>query len=69
MLELVIVACLLSSPEHCEERVVLYDAQVGLHTCMMSAQPELARWTAAHPAFRVSRWACRVRDVNAAVDL
>jgi hypothetical protein len=31
-------------------------------TCMIGAQPELAKWVEEHPNWKVSRWSCRYVD-------
>lgn len=57
MLELVIAACLASG--HCQDFSQLYDPrEVSFLTCVMGAQPEVARWQESHPDWRVVRWRC-----------
>jgi hypothetical protein len=58
MIELLFVACLSTAPDRCEERSLLY-LDISPLTCMIRAQPELAKWTETHPAFTVTRWSCR----------
>ncbi|SFR20239.1 hypothetical protein [Poseidonocella sedimentorum] len=63
MIELVFVACLWSTPDTCEKRSLLY-SDISPMTCLMQAQPELARWTETHPRWRVASWKCRsMRDI------
>ncbi|SFK00923.1 hypothetical protein [Celeribacter neptunius] len=59
MIELLFVACLSTSPDACEERSLLF-TDITPMTCMMGAQPELAKWTEQHPAYTVSRWSCHM---------
>lgn len=58
MIELIFVACLATAPDQCQERSLLY-TDISPMTCVMGAQPELAKWTRTHPAFTVSGWKCR----------
>lgn len=59
MIELFFVACLQASPAACEERTIVYQESVGMMACVMLAQPELARWSEAHPGVEIARWSCR----------
>ncbi|GAA0296015.1 hypothetical protein [Rhodovulum strictum] len=61
MIELVFVACFgLAQNEQgaCEERSLIY-TDITPMTCMMGAQPELAKWVATHPNWTVANWKCR----------
>ena len=58
MIELLFVACLSTAPDQCEERSMIF-TDVTPMACMMGAQPELAKWAATHPAFRVAGWKCQ----------
>ncbi|WP_417718732.1 hypothetical protein [Salipiger sp.] len=58
MIELLFVACLSTAPDQCQERSLLF-TDITPMTCMMGAQPELAKWTTTHPAFTVRGWKCR----------
>lgn len=58
MIELLFVACLARSPDDCQERSLLY-TDLSPTSCMMAAQPELAKWVEAHPNFRITRWRCK----------
>lgn len=59
MIELLFVACLSTAPDQCQERSLLF-TDVSPMTCMMGAQPELAKWTETHPRFRVTGWKCQM---------
>lgn len=63
MIELLFVACLSTAPDQCQERRLLF-TEISPMTCMMGAQPELARWTQTHPAFRVTGWKCQIVNPN-----
>ncbi len=58
MIELLFVACLSTAPNQCEQRSLLY-TDISPMTCVMGAQPELAKWTESHPAFTIAGWTCR----------
>lgn len=59
MIELLFVACLATDPLECRQRSLVFTGITPM-TCMMGAQPELARWTVENPKFRVTQWKCRV---------
>ena len=60
--ELVILACLTGGPT-CAEHHLLFDArEVSLRSCLVGAQPQVARWQEAHPVWRVARWSCGMID-------
>jgi len=58
MIELAFVTCLAASPTDCEDRSLIFQEGTP-HSCMMIAQPQLARWVEEHPKWRVARWKCR----------
>jgi hypothetical protein len=59
MIELILATCLLDEPTACKEVSLIYSVEsVTLMQCMMGAQPEIARWSEAHPKWRVTRWSC-----------
>jgi len=58
MIELLFVACLSTTPDQCRERSLLF-TDISAMTCMMGAQPELAKWTNQNPNFEVKSWKCR----------
>ena len=63
MIELIIAACL--SAGTCQDFRSLYDArEISLLTCMTAAQPQIARWQAEHPLWRVSAWKCGIADTT-----
>ena len=59
MIELVFTACLLASPEKCESRHLTFAENISPMQCLMGAQPELAKWTAANPKWRIARFKCQ----------
>lgn len=65
MIALVIAACL--GTGECREFSQLYDSyEVSLLTCMIAGQPEVARWSAGHPDWVVTRWHCDFEDRRSA---
>jgi hypothetical protein len=58
MIELIFVVCLSSGTGACEERVQSYLPDVGIVGCMMTAQQQLAQYSASHPEHRIDRWTC-----------
>lgn len=65
MIELVFLVCLNTAPDVCEERSLLF-VDVSPMTCMMGAQPELAKWTATHQRWHIERWSCRIPNTRSA---
>jgi len=59
MIELIFTACLVASPEKCEERHLTFAETLTPMQCLMGAQPELAKWGEAHPKWRIGRWKCQ----------
>jgi hypothetical protein len=59
LIEIVFVACLVMSPDACEERALTdYDSQSELQ-CMMNAHAIIANWTRSNPRFKVAQWRCQ----------
>ncbi len=63
MIELLFVTCLSASPKVCEEHSMLY-TDMSAMTCLMQAQPELAKWTESHQRWKVTSWKCRAFDAS-----
>lgn len=61
MIELVFLACLSATPGACQEQSLLY-TDVSPMTCVLGAQPELAKWVESHPKYTVARWRCQPVD-------
>lgn len=58
MVELLFVACMVASPDVCEERALQF-IDITTQTCTMGAQPRLAEWVGAHPNWRIQAWKCQ----------
>lgn len=61
MLELVVFACLVSSPLTCNDHVVANapDHITNPTVCASLGQPEIARWAGENPNWAVASWRCR----------
>lgn len=62
MLELVVTACLMATPDKCKD-VAIAQAPAGMtvNACMSQAQMPLAEWAGQNPAYRIKSWTCRIR--------
>lgn len=61
MIELIIVACLVSAPETCaEHRLSLTLGGMHPGQCLYASPPQIARWQEAHRNWRVASWKCAV---------
>jgi hypothetical protein len=58
MYELVVVACLVVQPTHCEELYLAFQQPMGMRQCMYEAQFRLVHWIEEHPEWAVRRWRC-----------
>lgn len=61
MIELVFMACAVGEPNACREHAFQY-VDITTMTCMMGAQPELAKWTNQHPNWEIRNWKCQHVD-------
>ena len=61
MVELLFVVCLSTAPETCINRSLVF-TDITPERCVIGAQPELAKWIAAHPNYRIARWRCQNVD-------
>lgn len=59
MIELLFVTCLSLAPTDCRERSLLF-TDITRMTCMVGAQPELAKWAKSHPKWSIGRWKCQL---------
>jgi hypothetical protein len=62
LVDLILLACTLSSPATCHEYHLLLETAGSLKGCTMQAQPYLAQWIGEHPNYRVARWHCAWPD-------
>lgn len=59
MIELLFVVCALGQPDDCRERSLIF-TDVTPMQCLMGAQPELAKWSNAHPNDVITSWRCQM---------
>ena len=57
-IELVVAACLYSSPADCREFHFQFVDERSLNRCLSHAQPYMANWASSHPQWRIVRWNC-----------
>ena len=60
MVELVLVACLLKSPERCETFRIPFAAEMPTPQCVWQAQMQVAQWAGANPDWVVRRVRCEM---------
>lgn len=58
MIELVILACLISNPTDCRPPRIPFDG--GLFQCGIFGQADVAKWQTEHPKWRFKRYRCGV---------
>ncbi len=64
-MDLVLLVCLVSSPQSCrEERVPVSYETADPRSCMAGAVPIIAEWAEDHPDHLVSRWKCGASAVS-----
>ncbi|SET67377.1 hypothetical protein [Paracoccus homiensis] len=59
MIELFFVTCLSVAPASCQDRSLLFTDEMGLRTCMLRGQSEIAKWLETHPRETLREWKCR----------
>ena len=59
MVELVVLACLLTRPQYCEEFHLPFLRPAAVLGCV-GKQPtlEIVQWAIAHPEWAIRRWTC-----------
>ncbi len=61
MVELIVVACLLATPEDCaEHRLRLTLEGMDPAQCIYSSMPRVALWQETHRKWQVKSWKCEV---------
>ena len=63
MIELAFVACLMTVPDTCEDRSLLYSG-TSTGRCWLEATVALAGWAATHPDWEIGKWTCRLIDTS-----
>lgn len=67
MIELLFLACFSQNVAQCEEHSFQYVDMTPM-SCMMGAQPVLAKWGDQHPNWIITKWKCQYlsqREVRA----
>jgi hypothetical protein len=66
MIELIVIACLVSEPSRCQDVALKYSHEAtSMRECAMSGQIEAARWSGDNPDWQVKRMSC-VRPTQSA---
>ena len=65
MFELIISACMISSPGTCKDVHLTYIGNVPTpFQCMRVGQPEMAKWSMSNPKWSIQKWRCGRVDVS-----
>jgi hypothetical protein len=60
MVELVLLACLLKDPQHCEAFRLPFQEELRMPQCVWRAQFRAAEWAGQHPDWTVKRFTCEL---------
>lgn len=62
MLELILTACLLASPDTCKDvrLTIIEQRSVTPQQCFQYGQLELVKWIESNPTWKVTKWKCQV---------
>ena len=58
MVELIIIACLLQDPRHCESFQVPFAPEMSVAQCMWQSTMHAAEWVAEHPRWKIRKVRC-----------
>ena len=58
--ELVILACLVKEPEHCESFRIPFQEEMSMPQCTRESQLHAVRWADEHPDWTVKRFTCEL---------
>ena len=62
MVELVLLACLIKEPEHCETFRIPFAARDGDAACVWQSQIQAAQWAGEHPDWVVKQVSCEMPE-------
>ena len=62
MVELVLIACLLKEPKHCEEFHIPFAAEMKTPQCVWQSQMQAAEWAGDHPGWLVRKLSCEMTE-------
>jgi acyl-ACP thioesterase len=60
MVELVLLACLIREPAHCEEFRIPFAAAMETPQCVWQSQLRAAQWSGDHPLWIVRKFRCEL---------
>ena len=58
MVELVVLACLMAEPKHCEEFHMPFLQPVALACMAKPTALEVIQWATEHPHWTIKKWTC-----------
>jgi hypothetical protein len=58
MIQIVMLFCLVNSPQSCQEQRPSLDMPISLMECTMHGQEIAQGWLADHPKWTLSKWRC-----------
>ena len=58
MVELVVLACLLKNPQHCEEFPIPFLQPMQVMQCVYQGHMRTMQWATEHPDWIIKRWSC-----------
>lgn len=58
MLQLAILACLVSTPDDCKIAYLTAPHQMSAQRCLRQSMPQIARWGVQHPDYWVVKFRC-----------
>lgn len=58
VVELVVIACLLKDPHHCEAFHLPFAAEMQVPQCVWQSQIQVAQWAGEHPIWVVKKVTC-----------
>ena len=65
MYELIISACMISSPQTCKDIHLTYMDKIATpFQCMRYGQPEMAKWSVTNPDWNIKKFRCGRVDVS-----
>ncbi|SNB76959.1 hypothetical protein SAMN07250955_1163 [Arboricoccus pini] len=57
MVELIVLACLIAKPSHCETFNIPFQA-LNVSQCLWQSQAQAAEWSASHPEWLIRKLNC-----------
>ena len=60
LVELVLLACPVKDPAHCESFHIPFQAQMNMAQCVWQSQLQVAQWSGDHPDWVVKRVTCEM---------